>query len=359
MFSYDKVDYSFYENCQFQTRKILDQITVMKRFCIKILINIERKLVPMERYRKILVLYLICGWTLASFISLSTLSYDQYAFAFAPSNPPSTETPSPSPSPSESTSESTAPNIVPPSSEPTDDNKSAFLEYENSTYGVKIQYPADWETYTQADAMYSSGKYIIGFNSPDRTTSLNIETEESTKDLEEYAKKYNDLPEIQIVDSESGPSDLNGNPAYELVYTSNSQDTKIKHLFEKVGDKFTENLVVSFQEISDPSMTAEKYVEQAISFYKEYYDEDPKFIDKNTTMVNISGNNYPAYTLIYTEDIYNDKDNPVITAERGYIIGDKAYTFQYARNNQSTFASYLPIVDDMINSFELIRSTEN
>ena len=129
--------------------------------------------------------------------------------------------------------------------------------------------------------------------------------------------------------------------------------------FENTEDKFTENLVVSFQEISDPSMTAEKYVEQAISFYKDYYEEDPNFIDKNTTMVNISGNNYPSYTLVYTEDIYNDKDNPVITAERGYIIGDKAYTFQYARNNQSTFASYLPIVEDMINSFELISPTEN
>ena len=71
------------------------------------------------------------------------------------------------------------------------------------------------------------------------------------------------------------------------------------------------------------------------------------------------GSYFLSYTVVYTEDIYNDKDNPVITAERGYIIGDKAYTFQYARNNQSTFASYLPIVDDMINSFELIRSTEN
>jgi hypothetical protein len=102
---------------------------------------------------------------------------------------------------------------------------------------VKIQYPADWETYMQADAMYSSGKYIIGFNSPDRTTGLNIEIEGSPQDLEEYAKRYNGLQDIQIIESESGPKNLNGNPAYELVYTSNSKDTKIKHLFEKAGDR--------------------------------------------------------------------------------------------------------------------------
>jgi hypothetical protein len=81
---------------------------------------------------------------------------------------------------------------------------------------VKIQYPADWETYMQADAMYSSGKYIIGFNSPDRTTGLNIEIERSPQDLEEYAKRYNGLQDIQIIESESGPT---------------------KHLFEKAGDR--------------------------------------------------------------------------------------------------------------------------
>ena len=194
----------------------------------------ERKLVAMNRYRQVLVFYLICGWTLAFFISLSTLSYDKNVFAFAPSNPPSVQTPSPPPS--ESASESTTANIAPPSSESTNDNKSGLLTYENSTYGIKIQYPADWDTYTQTDPMYSSGKYIIGFNSPDKTTGLNIEVEDSPQDLGEYAKRYYDLQEIKIIDSESGPTDLNGNPAYELVYTSNSQDTKIKHLFEKAGN---------------------------------------------------------------------------------------------------------------------------
>jgi len=166
------------------------------------------------------------------FLSITIfLLTDKYmTFAFKPTN----NLPTGVPSTEAQKEQKTAPNNMTFSD---NNSNSTLLKYQNSKYGLSMEYPANWETYTQADAMYSSGSYIIGFNSPDRTTSLNIEIEDPGQDLEEYAKKYNNIQEIQILDSESGPTNLDGNPSYKLVYTSNAHGTKIMHIFEKATNE--------------------------------------------------------------------------------------------------------------------------
>ena len=62
--------------------------------------------------------------------------------------------------------------------------------------------------------------------------------------------------------------------------------------------------------------------------------------------------------LVYSQDIFDDENNRVITVEKGIIVDDMAYIFQYPANNQSTFPVYLPIIQQMIDSFELTSPTE-
>jgi hypothetical protein len=124
--------------------------------------------------------------------------------------------------------------------------------------------------------------------------------------------------------------------------------------FESPQDTFTENLIVSSQKISDNSMTAEKFADEVFSILP-----DAQLVDKNTTTINISGNDYPAYTLVYSQDIIDDEYPRVISAEKGIIVDDMAYIFQYPGNDQSTFPVYLPIVQQMIDSFELTSPTGN
>lgn len=51
----------------------------------------------------------------------------------------------------------------------------------------------------------------------------------------------------------------------------------------------------------------------------EYFSIVPEaqLLNKNTTTVNISGNDYPAYTLVYSQSIFDDEKDRVITAEKG------------------------------------------
>jgi PsbP-like protein len=58
---------------------------------------------------------------------------------------------------------------------------------------------------------------------------------DSNQILQEYAVRYSD-PEYVTVE-ESRPTTLAGYPAHELVYASNTQDSKIMHLFAKVDNR--------------------------------------------------------------------------------------------------------------------------
>ena len=135
-----------------------------------------------------------------------------------------------------------------------------FQTYKNSTFGFKMKYPANWN-------------------------------------VEEF--DYN-------------PAD----PITDIVTFTSP--------FENRADKFVEHLIVSSETSSDPSMDAEKYANETINYYQDYYQTDVKFIDKNTTNVNISGKNYPAFTLIYSENVFDDENNRLINLEKGYLMDGKS-----------------------------------
>ena len=123
----------------------------------------------------------------------------------------------------------------PPASIPEVGEGVNFLTYENTTYGVRMQHPLDWGKSFQRDPMYSAGEYIVGFRSPDASASLDIEMEESDQTLQEYATGYSDPKYATVLESE--PTILAGYPAHKLVYDSNTQDSRIMHLFAKVDSR--------------------------------------------------------------------------------------------------------------------------
>jgi hypothetical protein len=77
--------------------------------------------------------------------------------------------------------------------------------------------------------------------------------------------------------------------------------------------------------------------------------DDFKVIESNTNSL-LAGNN--AYKLIYT---YTDGGTTYKDMEIGTIVGDKAFYIAYDVE-ESTFDSYLPIVQTMIDSFEVTAS---
>ena len=121
---------------------------------------------------------------------------------------------------------------------------------------------------------------------------------------------------------------------------------------ESPEDTFGEHLIVSSEKLSDNSMTAEEYADGYFSIVP-----NAQLVDKNTTTITISGNDYLAYTLVYSQD---DVGFPlIITAEKGIIVEDMEYIFEYPGNDPDTFPVYLPIIQEMIDSFELTSPAGN
>jgi eukaryotic-like serine/threonine-protein kinase len=123
-----------------------------------------------------------------------------------------------------------------------------FLTYENSTYGIKIQYPSDWiykegeNTSTSNTTTSSSNpiQSIVNFI-PTPSTSINIGVQDFklhgiTADLLAnflIANKAQFLPGADIIQSNS--TILAGNPAHKFVFVKG--EAKAMMVFTIKGDK--------------------------------------------------------------------------------------------------------------------------
>jgi serine/threonine-protein kinase len=132
----------------------------------------------------------------------------------------------------------------------TDNNNTAtnFLTYENSTYGIKIQYPPDWiykegENASTSNNNTSSStpiQSIVNFI-PTPSTSINIGVQDfklrgMTADLLAnllIANKDQILPGADIIQSNS--TTLAGNPAHKFIFVKG--EAKAMMVFTIKGDK--------------------------------------------------------------------------------------------------------------------------
>jgi S1-C subfamily serine protease len=130
--------------------------------------------------------------------------------------------------------------------------KQGLLSYENSTYGIRIQYPANWTKDEQDSNPEDSVTDIVTLYSPldsrvdeysenlgvsvENLTSANITLEQYTDSL---TANYNEtLIDFKVIESNTNTT-LGGNPAYKLVYTDREDDINYKtmEIGALVGDK--------------------------------------------------------------------------------------------------------------------------
>ena len=162
-------------------------------------------------------------------------------------------------------------------------NNNSLSTYQNSTYGITIKYPPDWNV-VESSAIKGTDIDIATFISPNQIDNAIVDIYKDKKD---------------IIDKDTST-----------------------------------------------------YLNSTISLYKNDL-KDFKIIESSTNNL-LAGSNV-AYKLIYTYttgDGFKMKD-----FETGAIIENKKYRIVYD-GKESVFDSYLPLVQDMINTFK-ISSTDN
>ena len=130
---------------------------------------------------------------------------------------------------------------------------SDILTYQNSSYGIRIQYPANW-TKDEGDFDHNDDiTNIVEFSSPFESRSdsepetLGISIEGFTDEnmtIDEYANSlityYKEtLTNFNLVESDTNNGILAGRPAYKLVYSDVEDDTNYKtmEIGTIIGDK--------------------------------------------------------------------------------------------------------------------------
>jgi S1-C subfamily serine protease len=162
---------------------------------------------------------------------------------------------------------------------------SDILTYQNSAFGIRIQYPANW-----------------------------------TKDEQDF-------------DPNDGVTDI-------VVFSSP---------LENRLDRYSENLGISMDRLSNQDMTLEEYITSLITDYNETLT-DFNLIESNTsTTLGGEDNNRPAYRLLYTD---KEDDANYKTMEIGTIIGDRVFFINYVAEEEK-YSNYLPNIQMMINSLQI------
>jgi hypothetical protein len=173
-----------------------------------------------------------------------------------------------------------------------------FLTYHNATYGVTIQYPSDWKVQefkqSQSAKRGQSTTYheIAGFVSP----------------------------KLSITDQ-----------------------------------SFTEGVVISIEELGD-NMTLDQYLAYTVALYNgsEVYPSS-QVVSYSDDDLFLTSRNYPAYQVENTYySVQTDSQNRAI--EVGTIIEGKAYIISYRGDDKAEFSQFLPIVQQMIDSFDVFES---
>ena len=115
-----------------------------------------------------------------------------------------------------------------------------FLVYENSTYGIKIQYPSSWDV-EQNGTKQDTETNIVTFSPPasNSNASLDVATDDISDEkgisLAQYATNSlsdlrQSLQNFKLVESTTTSDVLSGLPAYKLVYTFVEGNTAFKDM---------------------------------------------------------------------------------------------------------------------------------
>jgi eukaryotic-like serine/threonine-protein kinase len=116
-----------------------------------------------------------------------------------------------------------------------------LLDYKNSTYGISMQYPANWES-TPGENNNSGDSSIdvvsfspTGENNSSATVDLLVDTVDSSQNLKQFVSdsisdNKIDLKDFKVLDSSTGDVTLASAPAYKIVYTYTDAGQNFKGL---------------------------------------------------------------------------------------------------------------------------------
>ena len=130
-----------------------------------------------------------------------------------------------------------------------------FLPYENSTYGIRIQYPSYW---IKQESQNQSSNLIVGFKSPPGTGIAYITIERGGHvpqniSLDQFSNAtINDLrqsfPGFNLTESNS--TTLAGIPAHKIVYTSLTQSGRELELMQVWTLKDARDFIITYGALS-------------------------------------------------------------------------------------------------------------
>jgi len=151
-----------------------------------------------------------------------------------------------------------------------DEEKEKYLSYENTKWGLEIEYPEDWE---KEEEDYGADEFAVVFTSPpedeEDTDKENLLVYVSTARPEDFDELMAGLladlsgdPYITMIDSErimiSGYPGYKVNYTYKDYYSEELDEEKIRylHYFINAGDTWYQVLYVSLES------TYSKYIDQ-------------------------------------------------------------------------------------------------
>jgi hypothetical protein len=185
---------------------------------------------------------------------------------------------------------------------------SNFLTYNNSTYGINVQYPSDW---------------------------------------------------LKVSENASRSSNNSSGQGHNIV-TFIPQDRSI-HALVNIG---TANLSPMFQSthinISSFAPLVIDNIKQVIPGF-QLVESSPTTVKSgpaasSTAAASLSNNSATSNATIPAEKIVYTADGPVHKTMAVYAIkGDKAFFISYLTETESIYSSYLPIAQKMIDSFQILK----
>lgn len=152
---------------------------------------------------------------------------------------------------------------IPPDDTPVTQPRDTFLTYENSIYGITIQYPSDWIADERDYPADHNGSKVVGFLSPSETDSskfedrLLIEMHElhPPTDIDNYAHNHIDniRAKVSIPSNftliESTPITLEGNAAKKIIYRTKSTEDQVKTM-EVLTIRNDKSFIITYSSIS-------------------------------------------------------------------------------------------------------------
>jgi hypothetical protein len=119
-----------------------------------------------------------------------------------------------------------------------------------------------------------------------------------------------------------------------------------------VTDPYQDFVLLSVEKFANQNMTLQQYLEYTVAAYNGSEALPSSQVISYSDDVFLTSKNYPAYQVEFTYT--SDEDNRQLRViEVGTVIEDKAYFVSYYASDDRGFSQFLPIAEQMIESFEL------